>query len=140
MRSSATRAQVFKRQIDERLAQMFGMPRTDVALITGQFMREVQYELLRGSTVYLTDLGLLVPHHKHDRLRLLLEPCRRMKERAMNMMDKYGVRTSQPKPEKDTKCPQCGGTAEQHGKVLICPTCGSAPFERARRAREEEDK
>lgn len=27
-------------------------------------------------------------------------------------------------------CPECGAKCERHGSVMVCPTCGTAPFER----------
>ena len=27
------------------------------------------------------------------------------------------------------KCPDCGADCEKHGRVILCPNCGSAPFE-----------
>lgn len=137
MRSDPRRAHVFKRQLDKRVAKLLGMRTVDVAVITGQFLKEVQRELLHGCTVYLYDLGLIVPHHKQQYLRLLLEPSRILKERASRMMDKYGVKTDEPKKTSNNKCPDCGATAEQHGRVLRCPACGTAPFEKQRKKDEE---
>lgn len=49
-------------------------------------------------------------------------------------MEKYGVTEQTEKtaePQDTGKCPDCGATlvdAEQTG-VLLCPQCGSKPFE-----------
>lgn len=51
-------------------------------------------------------------------------------------MDKYGVDEGiQDALDKyaSTGCPQCGTPADQlikHGSVLMCPRCGSEPFEK----------
>lgn len=26
-------------------------------------------------------------------------------------------------------CPRCGSTLERHGRTLVCPKCGTEPFE-----------
>jgi len=48
-------------------------------------------------------------------------------------MEKYGVEEKKPKDKTaadDKRCPECGETVEQHGKVKICPKDGSEPFEK----------
>lgn len=49
-------------------------------------------------------------------------------------MDKYGVdeAVDQEKLEKQASegCPECGSPVERHGSTLLCPKCGSAPFEK----------
>jgi len=51
-------------------------------------------------------------------------------------MEKYGVDESQNTPDslekhsaKKGKCPKCGADCDMHGDVVICPNCGSEPFE-----------
>lgn len=51
-------------------------------------------------------------------------------------VEKYGVDENGDESEKravaETKpkvCPQCGSTLEEHGEVVLCPKCGSDPFE-----------
>lgn len=48
-------------------------------------------------------------------------------------MDKYGVDEGVDQEAQEKKaakgCPVCGAQPAQHGKVLICPTHGSEPFE-----------
>ena len=50
-------------------------------------------------------------------------------------MEKYAVNedVNQTELEKAAAhgCPECGEKVEKHGSVLICPTHGSAPFERS---------
>jgi len=41
-------------------------------------------------------------------------------------MDKYGVKEKQ---SEKVRCPNCNSLLEKHGKVLLCPKCGSEPFE-----------
>jgi uncharacterized Zn finger protein (UPF0148 family) len=46
-------------------------------------------------------------------------------------MDKFGVDESQTQQTKQAQqgCPSCGAKLERHGRVLLCPTHGSEPFE-----------
>lgn len=54
-------------------------------------------------------------------------------------LEKYGVLETQPNElvkearKENTKrvilCPWCDAEVEIHGNVLICPNCGSEPFE-----------
>ncbi len=48
-------------------------------------------------------------------------------------MDKFGVdeQADEQSLEKQAgqECPRCGRKVERHGKVLVCPNCGSEPFE-----------
>lgn len=48
-------------------------------------------------------------------------------------MEKYGVEEKEEKEEKtatDTKtCPECDSEVTKHGRVKLCPNCGSEPFE-----------
>lgn len=50
-------------------------------------------------------------------------------------MTKYAVDTSSPGQSKtassEEDCPLCGKRVVRHGRVKLCPTHGSAPFERA---------
>lgn len=49
-------------------------------------------------------------------------------------MDKYAVdeTVNQQAMEKAAAqgCPNCGAKCERHGNTLICPNCGTAPFEK----------
>ena len=49
-------------------------------------------------------------------------------------MEKLGVEESGVDDEKLEKaasegCPNCGAKVAQEGKILICPRCGTKPFE-----------
>jgi ribosomal protein S27AE len=50
-------------------------------------------------------------------------------------MDKYGVDEGVELVEKTAvdclaeQCPACGAACTRHGAVLLCPVCGSKPFE-----------
>lgn len=52
---------------------------------------------------------------------------------AEDYMDKYGVDESQNE-DMDKKasegCPKCGAAPQRHGNTLLCPNCGSEPFEK----------
>lgn len=56
-----------------------------------------------------------------------------LKNRRKRIMDKYGVVTEEGDLTKqgstDERCPNCGGKIEVHGKVKMCPRCGTKPFE-----------
>jgi len=48
--------------------------------------------------------------------------------------EKYAVDEDQGDQEQLEKkaaegCPECGSKVERHGNVLMCPKCGTAPFE-----------
>jgi hypothetical protein len=47
-------------------------------------------------------------------------------------MEKYGVDERAEALEKRAGegCPECGRAPERHGRVLVCPEHGSAPFEK----------
>ncbi len=49
-------------------------------------------------------------------------------------MEKLGVDESvdQEKLEKVAAdgCPQCGAPVQRHGSILVCPRCGTEPFEK----------
>lgn len=48
-------------------------------------------------------------------------------------MDKYGVNehSDSEKMEKYAAegCPKCGAKVTRHGNILVCPKCGTEPFE-----------
>lgn len=57
--------------------------------------------------------------------------------KGRDRMEKYAVdeEVDQEALEKSASegCPDCGRTVEKHGKTLICPACGSAPFEKKKK-------
>lgn len=46
-------------------------------------------------------------------------------------MEKYSVDETGTEQEKKAQsgCPSCGSKVEKHGNVLVCPNCGTSPFE-----------
>lgn len=52
------------------------------------------------------------------------------------MIEKYGVDESTEQDSKKMEkaaaegCPRCGRKVQLHGNVLLCPNCGSEPFEK----------
>lgn len=59
--------------------------------------------------------------------------CPHQKESPMSI-EKYGVDESVKNSEQLEKkaaqgCPECGSKVTVHGKVLMCPKCGTEPFE-----------
>lgn len=51
----------------------------------------------------------------------------------MKKMEKLGVDEGvDPNLEKHAAqgCPECGSPVERHGRILVCPKCGTAPFEK----------
>ena len=60
-------------------------------------------------------------------------------------MEKYGVVTGSLDLTKTAAdgCPKCGSKVERHGNVLLCPKCGTVPFEGggdAKESRSSEDR
>lgn len=57
----------------------------------------------------------------------------RYNERTRPYMEKYGVdeEVEQEKLEKAAAegCPKCGAKVARHGTILVCPNCGTEPFE-----------
>lgn len=56
-------------------------------------------------------------------------------KKELAMIEKYGVdESSNQDPKKMEKaasegCPKCGQKVQRHGNVVLCPNCGSEPFE-----------
>lgn len=77
-----------------------------------------------AKTKYHVSFKKAVPLKKAIQLRYQAKPP----EKTMN---KFGVDESQTENEKKASdgCPQCGGKVERHGKVLMCPKCGTEPWE-----------
>lgn len=49
-------------------------------------------------------------------------------------MEKYGVAVDEDKVKTagaERRCPECGSVLSEHGKVCLCSTHGSEPFEGA---------
>lgn len=44
-------------------------------------------------------------------------------------MEKYGVDTKRQTKVAAEGCPECAACPETHGQVVLCPVCGSEPFE-----------
>ena len=148
---------MIKKSLDERVAGLLGMRTTDVALVTSVFLRELVRELVRGSAVQLDSLFTLTPRHQEggidQRLKLhvyvkkgrfFLDELRRTYVRQSTSpmplsglaageetMEKYGVDENKKNFEKYAQegCPDCGCKVEKHGDTLVCPKCGTAPFE-----------
>lgn len=57
-------------------------------------------------------------------------------KKELAMIEKYGVdESSNQDPKKMEKaasegCPKCGQKVQRHGNVILCPSCGSEPFEK----------
>jgi predicted RNA-binding Zn-ribbon protein involved in translation (DUF1610 family) len=48
-------------------------------------------------------------------------------------MEKLGVDESADEnleKEATEGCPKCGAIPQRHGKVLVCPNCGTEPYEK----------
>lgn len=52
-------------------------------------------------------------------------------------MEKYGVDESVDaglmEKAASEGCPECGAKVKREGNLLICPRCGTAPFEKAKK-------
>lgn len=131
-----------KKKLDERVAVLSGRSTEEVAAITSTFLRLVASDLLRGERVWLPGFGsfamkgavgeLRVRFRRSSAFRRLLQM--QMRTIGGKVMEKYAVDESQGNQEQLEKkaaegCPECGSKVERHGNVLMCPKCGSAPFE-----------
>ena len=124
-----------KRDIDQKIAAMFGYPLAEVSVITSSFLRLIVHELARGEHVELVNFGTVfitqqdgVRVKKSGTLRRLLQ---RLRAQGANM-EKYGVDEGADEhleKRASEDCPKCGSKVAVHGRVLVCPKCGTAPFE-----------
>ena len=59
-------------------------------------------------------------------------------ERKRYHMEKYGVAEEQQDEKKEKQaaagCPKCGSPVARHGNTLVCPNCGTEPFEQEKKA------
>lgn len=62
--------------------------------------------------------------------------------RRDNVMEKFGVdeNVNQQGLEKAAAegCPKCGSKVEKHGSVIVCPNCGTEPFEQGNDGNQKE--
>lgn len=132
-----------KKEIDHRIAALIGKNAYWVQLVTSLFLSLVSKELAVGEEVDLPFFGKLYVG-KRARVRLKKSPrLRRMIGRkrmahseqkgAPVPMEKYGVDESKTQQDLEKRaasgCPDCGQKPIRHGNVLVCPKCGTSPFE-----------
>lgn len=74
-----------------------------------------------------------VNFRRSSRLRTALRKLHGKHRERRIPMEKYGVdeNVDGEKLEKQASegCPGCGAKVQRHGNVLVCPNCGTAPFE-----------
>ena len=123
-----------KGEIDSKVAGVLGLPISQVSLITTTFLRFSALMIARHGILYLVGFGTFKLSGKlTDEIRFKKTHVfrRLIKE---NPMEKLGVDegVDQEKSEKAAAqgCPACGAKVEKVGSLLVCPRCGTAPFER----------
>ena len=124
---------VTKANLDAKVAALLSMSIHDVSMVTSLFLRLLSIQLAKYSTVNIVNFGWFhrsgsrVFFHKSRRLKRFLKE-------AIDM-EKLGVDEGmdQEKMEKMAAqdCPGCGAKVERHGRTLVCPNCGTAPFEKS---------
>lgn len=143
MKLSKIKARYNKRDLDEKVAVILGIPRAEVAVITATFMRVLSHHLLDHGPVKVDGFGTFSLQKWNDLVHIqvrrsyIFTRIHRLKNMAKSeeedQMDKFAVveDIDQEKLEKQAAqgCPECGSKVERHGTTLICPKCGSAPFE-----------
>ena len=144
MKLSKIRAGKTKRDLDGRVALILGVPQRQVAVITATFMRELTNYLVNYGDVMINGFGTFSLQRWENNVHILvgksylfarIARIRNMAklEEESDHMDKFAVveNVDQEKLEKHAAqgCPECGSKVERHGTTLICPKCGSAPFE-----------
>ena len=135
---------ISKESIDKRVAVLLGLPLQDVSVVTTAFLRLAARDLVMYGTVMLDGLGMLTlvvqdmvgsPNkaRKYEvRFKKSYHLGKLIKE-VKKIMEKYGVAEEVDKDmEKHASegCPECGAKVERHGQTLMCPNCGTAPFEK----------
>lgn len=147
-----------KSDFDTEVAAQLGISRDKVSLITGAFLQTVRNTIVEDGVAMLDRFGKFkaVAYQGGRRgklegdtkkvvpvpikLRVHFSKAQGFKEQlheawAMegNPMEKYGVDESvdQKNLEKQASegCPKCSRELVKHGSVLMCPTCGTEPFE-----------
>ncbi len=148
-----------KVDLDAQTAALLGLKHADVARITTVFLHEAAKALAEGKAVRLDRFGVLhimnrrgvaprpackgipaavetnrqyVQFRKAVPLTRLLRAKRASKIKGEKKMDKYGVDESVGEDlEKKAAegCPVFGKKPVRQGKVLLCPTHGSEPWE-----------
>lgn len=79
------------------------------------------------------DTAFTLRFRKDPRLRALIR-ARLLASEENKVMEKFAVDEDLGDQEALEKkaaggCPRCGATPQRHGRSLICPKCGSEPFE-----------
>jgi nucleoid DNA-binding protein/ribosomal protein S27AE len=112
-------------------AYLRGFGRFQVAHETGGKRQTVELKSVHSGGTRTVDVE--VKHRVHfKRARPFANQIHTQWALEQNM-EKHGVdeQVDQEKMEKMAAegCPNCGSKLERHGKVLLCPKCGSEPFE-----------
>lgn len=117
--------------VDDERVQLSGFG--TFRLYTREGKRAPTLKLVSGSpTQYPHEVQYVVGFSKAIPFRNRL--IGRRGKGADRVMEKYAVdeEVDQEKLEKAAAsgCPNCGRKPEKHGKILVCPSCGSEPFEK----------
>ncbi len=139
----------YKSHIDQAVAIHTHLPIQAVSRVTSIFLDQIAQALLEDGAVNLKNFATLtvvirnaisvrtqkpmskvyVRFNKRQDLTRILN---QLVERE-DTMEKYGVAEREEDLDKEAtdegKCPRCGKDAERHGRVKLCPNCGTEPFE-----------
>lgn len=139
-----------KRDLDTKVAACTGMGLSEISLVTSLFLRFLALELGQGRAVRVTGFGTFTLRRQklraadappklyvHVRKSGTLLRVLRNREPHGGRMEKFGVDQSRDQStfEKAAAhgCPVCGASVSRHGEILICPRCGTEPFEKKTR-------
>ena len=65
------------------------------------------------------------------------EARQRYEKERQHEMEKFGVDEGKNDEQQEKQaaggCPKCGAKVERHGSTLVCPNCGTEPFEKQER-------
>lgn len=90
--------------------------------------------LLKGTATSSRVVPVERKYHVNFRRSIRLKEALRARFGKENIMDKFGVDegTDNEKLEKAAAdgCPQCGAKCTKHGSTMVCPKCGTEPFEK----------
>ena len=138
-----------KRELDSRIAELTGQSLSQASATTSLFIRLLSQSLAKGRRVDLTGFGTFsvrvyetkdnplpqdVKFHVHvKKSATLARVLRRYYVPKGSIMEKYGVdegrQSNQLEKAASEGCPKCGAKVSRQGRTLLCPRCGTEPFE-----------
>lgn len=140
---------VTKTELDIEFARLAGLPRREAGQLSALYLQVLSSHLAALHSIQLPGLGRFnISVSTTRKLNMFKQGIRKIrvsfaksdplrdahKQRSKELdMEKYGVdeNVDQQQLEKQSAqgCPKCGRTPTRHGALLMCPNCGSEPFE-----------